>query len=86
MKKILFSILLTIILFSINTLSVLAQCPMCKAAAESNLKEGGTHGLGLNAGIIYLFCTPYILVAVIGGLWWWNNRKMQEGELANAEL
>ncbi|MGB1206089.1 MAG: hypothetical protein ACPG5B_10605 [Chitinophagales bacterium] len=58
-----------------------AQCPMCKSAAESNLKEGGTHAKGLNAGIIYLFLTPYAIVTTIGVLWWWNNKKAKEAEV-----
>ena len=57
-----------------------SQCPMCKSAAESNLKEGGTHAKGLNAGIIYLFLTPYAIVMTIGALWWWNNKKAKEAE------
>ena len=53
---------------------LLAQCPMCKMAAESNLKNGGTAGKGLNAGILYMLLAPYLLV---GGLafWWFKNRK-----------
>ena len=57
-----------------------AQCPMCKSAAEANLKEGGTHAKGLNAGIIYLFLTPYAIVTTIAVLWWWNNKKAREAE------
>ncbi len=55
-------------------LEVVAQCPMCKAAAESNMKEGGTSGNGLNRGILYLFFTPFTLAGVIGSVWWWKNR------------
>ncbi len=57
-----------------------AQCPMCKAAAESNLKQGGKHGAGLNAGILYLFITPYLIVMTVGLLWWWNHRKANQEE------
>lgn len=56
-----------------------AQCPMCKAAAESNLKEGGKHALGLNSGILYLLVTPYI-IAISLGYWWWRNNKRAEAE------
>jgi hypothetical protein len=51
-----------------------AQCPMCKMSAESNLKEGGTAGKGLNKGILYLFAAPYLM---IGGLafMYFRNRK-----------
>jgi hypothetical protein len=53
---------------------LVAQCPMCKMAAESNLKNGGSAGKGLNAGILYMLLTPYLLV---GGLayWWIKNKK-----------
>lgn len=59
----------------------MAQCPMCKATAESSLEAGGSAALGLNTGILYLFVTPYILVMVLGGLWWFN-RKKNKAELA----
>lgn len=52
-----------------------AQCPMCRSAAESNLKAGGGNGRGLNAGILYMLAMPYLLVSTIGLLWWWNKRK-----------
>lgn len=55
-----------------------AQCPMCRMSAESNLKNGGTNGKGLNAGILYMLATPYVLVATIGYIWWRNRRKEEE--------
>ena len=36
------------LLISINKLH--AQCAMCKAAVEANLKDGGSAGAGLNRG------------------------------------
>ena len=69
-----------LVLLLMNTATILAQCPMCKAVGESNLKEGGTAGVGLNNGIIYLFLAPYIIVAVIGYFWWRNNRKVEKAE------
>jgi hypothetical protein len=60
---------------------VAAQCPMCKMSAESNLKNGGTTGKGLNAGILYMLALPYTLVGVIGFIWWKNNRRHQEDEV-----
>ncbi|HMX40666.1 MAG TPA: hypothetical protein PK971_12130 [Saprospiraceae bacterium] len=53
-----------------------AQCPMCKMSAEANLKNGGTAGRGLNAGILYMLAVPYLLVASIG-YWWWRNRRQE---------
>jgi hypothetical protein len=69
-------IVLTIILLLIVMISpdLQAQCPMCRMSAESNLKNGGTDGQGLNTGILYMFFMPYLLVATIG-FWWWKNRK-----------
>jgi hypothetical protein len=55
-----------------------AQCPMCKMSAESNLKNGGTTGRGLNAGILYMLALPYTLVGTIGFIWWRNNRRKEE--------
>lgn len=55
-----------------------AQCPMCKMSAESNLKNGGTAGKGLNAGILYMLALPYTLVGVIGFIWWRSNRRNED--------
>lgn len=61
-----------LIVFSI--VGATAQCPMCKMAAESNLDHGGTAGQGLNTGILYMLMMPYLLVAIIGYIWY-RNRK-----------
>jgi hypothetical protein len=58
-----------------------AQCPMCKMSAESNLKNGGTTGRGLNAGILYMLALPYTLLGTFGYIWWKNNRKKEEDEV-----
>lgn len=52
-----------------------AQCPMCKASAESSLQGGSTQAKGLNKGILYLLMTPYLLFASIFLLWYNNYRK-----------
>lgn len=57
-----------------------AQCPMCRMSAETNLKNGGQAGRGLNNGILYMLATPYVLVGLIGYLWWRNRRKESEEE------
>lgn len=58
-----------------------AQCPMCKMSAESNLNQGGSAGKGLNNGILFMLCTPYILIGIVGFVWW-RNRKEEELEEA----
>jgi hypothetical protein len=53
----------------------LAQCAMCKATAESNMKEHTNNfGAGLNKGILYLLAMPYILGGV-GIFIWYRHRK-----------
>ena len=58
-----------------------AQCPMCKMSAESNLKNGGTTGKGLNAGILYMLVLPYTLIGTMGYIWWRNTRRKEEDEV-----
>ena len=64
-----------------TTTAVQAQCPMCKMSAESNLKNGGTDGQGLNKGILYMLATPYLIVFGLGYFWWRNRKKEEELEL-----
>ena len=54
-----------------------AQCAMCKAVVEANLKEGGSAGAGLNEGILYLMATPYIAVLLFGIFYYLQQRKKQ---------
>lgn len=76
MKK--WFILVIFIILSVLANDLLAQCPMCKIAAESNLQNGGTAGTGLNSGILYMLLMPYLLVATIGIVWYRNRRKNPE--------
>lgn len=75
---------LAVLLVVLATGDLGAQCPMCRLSAESNLKNGGTDGRGLNAGILYMLAMPYMLVAGIG-YWWWRNRQQPQGESEQAE-
>jgi len=75
------ALILTVLVFALFLLAggwdtLQAQCPMCKMSAESNLKNGGTAGRGLNTGILYMLFVPYLLVASIG-YWWWRNRRKE---------
>ncbi|WP_143151706.1 hypothetical protein [Flavobacterium segetis] len=52
------------LLLSLSSVSVNAQCAMCRAALTS---EGDTvKAEAINDGIVYLMVIPYILVAGIG--------------------
>lgn len=70
-------VLAALFLFSI-AFTAPAQCPMCKIGAESNLKNGGTAGNGLNTGILYMLAAPYLMVGTLGFLWYKNRKKEAE--------
>ena len=75
-------LLIVILLLSFSVAPELsAQCPMCRMSAESNLAQGGTVGKGLNAGILYMFSMPYLLVLTLGIIWYKNRRKEGESEM-----
>jgi uncharacterized membrane protein len=55
-----------------------AQCAMCRGSVESSMGNGRNNvGVGLNTGIMFLFLMPYLLVAVIGFLWYRNSKQNQ---------
>jgi hypothetical protein len=81
MKKILV-IFCFLSLFTINESN--AQCAMCKATAESNMKDGrSTVGRGLNSGILFLMAIPYMMAATGLGIWYYNKKKRQKLVLAD---
>ncbi len=73
-SKILLSLLFAVAFVLLANVTF-AQCSMCQATIESNLKSGGTVGSGLNGGIMYLLAAPYLVVAGIGFLWYKKYRK-----------
>jgi len=70
--------------FTLLPLTVTAQCPMCRMSAEADLKNGGSKGKGLNAGIVYMLVTPYIILGTIGYIWYRNVCKLQAADQYNA--
>ncbi len=56
-------------------MEAIAQCPMCKLSAESNLRDGGSAGKGLNKGILYMFAMPYVIVGSLAFLWIKNKKS-----------
>lgn len=73
--------LLVFALILIANFDAVAQCPMCRMSLESNLKNGGTAGQGINAGILFLLATPYLLVGGIAFVWYKNKRSQANVEL-----
>ncbi|TVQ50091.1 MAG: hypothetical protein EA362_03090 [Saprospirales bacterium] len=74
-------VLFTLLLIFVLSSDLLAQCPMCRMTVESNFADGGTAGLGLNRGILYLLAAPYFVVGGIAFMWW-KNRKAEQAEMA----
>lgn len=80
MRKWLFVLILLAIFMVLGQDDLAAQCPMCRMSAESNLRDGGTAGKGLNAGILYMLSMPYLLVSVLGYIWWKNRKPEVEDD------
>ncbi|MEM6771926.1 MAG: hypothetical protein AAF597_15195 [Bacteroidota bacterium] len=78
-KYILFAVVILAFLF-VGEAEVFAQCPMCRATAETNLANGGTEGQGLNNGILYMLGMPYLLIGTVAFLWWRNRKQLDESE------
>ncbi len=88
MKKYLIkSLSILALVMSLQMLSTptVAQCPMCKMGAESNLNAGGTAAKGLNSGILYMFATPYLVVGSIFFIWWYYRKEEDQDEVEIAQ-
>ena len=72
-SKYLFSFLIALVFQT----KLSAQCAMCKAVVEANLKEGGSAGAGLNDCMLYLMAMPYIAVLLFGIFYLLQKRKKQ---------
>lgn len=75
LNKSLWTALIVLLILVISQSEMLAQCPMCRMTAESNLANGGTTARGLNIGILFMLSLPYLIVGSIGFLWWKNYRR-----------
>lgn len=80
-KKVLFSVCIILLLTIVFQFDAVAQCPMCKIGAESNLRDGGTAGTGLNKGILYMFAMPYLIVATLGFIWYKNKKNYDSTDI-----
>lgn len=67
------------ILFLLSSVDTFAQCAMCRGSVESSMGNGRNNvGVGLNTGIMFLFVMPYLLVGIIGYLWYRNSKRAQQ--------
>jgi hypothetical protein len=70
MKK---CLLILIIFFSAAIFNkAAAQCSVCTRTAQ---QLGEKPAKALNAGIIYLMLTPFLIAGYIGYRWWKDNRE-----------
>jgi len=79
-----FKIILVSLILVISTLSsseVSAQCSMCTLNAENSVQNGNTEGKGLNRGILYLLAAPYLAIAGVGFLWYKKYRRKNVSDL-----
>lgn len=77
MKKltILFGLILALMMTGADSW---AQCAMCRGSVESSMGNGRNNvGVGLNTGIMFLFVMPYLIVGIIGYLWYRNSKRNQ---------
>jgi len=80
MKKLIIKVLLLVWSFvALSVGDLLAQCAMCKASVETNVNVDGIgFAAKLNTGILYLFVTPYLLVIIIGYLWYKKSKEHKQ--------
>ena len=72
------ALIVVVVLFIIVSFvpDIMAQCPMCRLTAETNLQEGGGAGRGLNKGILYLLSMPYLIFGFLGYTWYRNRKRL----------
>ncbi len=72
--KLVFITRLLLLLFHVSSY---APCAMCRATLETNVSTGSETVLAaqLNFGILYLFASPYLVIAAVGFFWYRSSRK-----------
>lgn len=64
------------IIFALTQVTTFGQCAMCRMTVESTVSNGRSQiASNLNTGILYLLTAPYLLVLVVGYLWWRSSKK-----------
>jgi hypothetical protein len=73
------------LLLLMNPAATFAQCAMCRAQLENNVSNGDTGiAAGINIGIMYLLSMPYLIVLVLGFLWYKTSRKNANSQLPSS--
>ncbi len=70
------TVALVILLLVTAHSDLLAQCAMCRGTVESTVSNGrSVVASQLNIGIMYLLAAPYLIVTVIGYMWYRNSKR-----------
>jgi uncharacterized membrane protein len=65
-----------LILFLYTMVLSVAQCPMCKASVESSQRANTKSvGMGLNYGIFILLGSVYIIICIVGVMFYRYYKK-----------
>ncbi|PST84694.1 hypothetical protein C7T94_00745 [Pedobacter yulinensis] len=75
-------LMLSVALTALTSVPAQAQCAMCSINAEQGTKNGNTQGKGLNTGVLYLLAIPYVLVTVVGIVWYRKYRRKNDTHVA----
>lgn len=69
-------VLVVLLFLLIGQSDLFAQCAMCRAGVESTVSNGrSVVASDLNFGILYLLAAPYLIVTVVGYLWYRTSKK-----------
>jgi hypothetical protein len=75
-KSLLIRFALIIFFWGFNLTIAMSQCAMCKATAESARDEyGNSISGGINTGIVYMMGMPYLLLAILGWVFYKDRIK-----------
>ena len=76
-RKVFFTSLCFIFSLWLGVQQAWAQCAMCRTTIENNISQGESTslGAGLNAGILLLLFAPYVVIGVVGLLWYKKSKE-----------
>ncbi|MFZ5977838.1 hypothetical protein [Hydrotalea sp.] len=75
-------IFLGLVFIIVCTATAVAQCSICTKTAEQ-LGEGPAKGL--NAGILYLAATPFLIIGYIGYRWFQSEKEKNKLDAQQSE-
>ena len=88
MKKLIYKVSGVLLVWTLSSVDLLAQCAMCRGSVQSTIGNGRNNvGVGINTGIAYLFVIPYLSVAVIAYFWYKNSqRELRQRQMVEARV